>query len=410
MIAEAARRRPALTAGLLAALAHALFWLALPASMQRNQSTDYFEVNEPVARQIAAGHGITTPAGTPASAKSPGQSILLAGCFWLAGATGLSEDLVLRLYVVGTMGVAAGLLYRLFLVLLSPRVALWGVVLWTLHPMTLWIAKQPNTEVPFFAFFFGALLAAGTHGLLCGLLLGMAMLIRPIGLLLPAVLLVWLWLDARWPWRRLAIFGVTLVAGCALAVGPWEIWVHQKTGRWILLSEHGTASLMDGLTFGVKGGDMGATLVRAELLPLMQDMLDEQIAGRMDTNVQVFSYLGRRLREEPALVVELFAVKTLRSWFGTNGKWMELAIALVQLPFVLLAGRGLWQFWRAGDRERSFGLLCLLLTGYFWAMTVTALSIVRYLLPPMAVLCAAVAAGAGLTRAPGSAERPAEKG
>jgi len=108
--------------------------------------------------------------------------------------------------------------------------------------------------------------------------------------------------------------------------------------------------------------------------------------------------------------VELFAVKTLRSWFGINGKWMELAIVLVQLPFVLLAGRGLWQFWRAGDRERSFGLLCLLLTGYFWAMTVTALSIVHYLLPPMAVLCAAVAAGAGLARAPGSAERPAEKG
>ncbi len=403
----ALQRRPELAAFLFAALVHMLFWIALPERMQRNQSTDYFEVNEPVARQIAAGRGITLPNGDPATAKAPGQSILLAGTFAVAAWTGLSETFVQRAYIVAAMGLGAALLYRLFALLLWPRVALWGVAIWTLHPMTLWIAKQPNTEVPFFALLFGVLLlgaqvagragkGTGLRGLLCGVLLGLAMLVRPIGILLPGVLLVWLWLGPRLSFRRLTVFAVGLAAGCALAVGPWEVWVWQQSGRWILLGDHGTGSLMDGLTFGVKGDASGGTLVRDELLPLMQDMFDEQLAQRMNTNGQVFSYLFHRFQQEPLLVAELFAVKAVRSWFGTNAKSMEIAIALVQIPFLAFTLRGGRRFWRAGPRQRSFALLCLLLTGYFWSMTVIALSIVRYLLPPMAVLSALTAAGAGL--------------
>ena len=112
-IAALAGRFPSIAVGLAAAAIHAAFWLALPEPMQRNQSTDYFEVNEPVARRIAAGLGVTTPTGAPAVAKPPGQSLLLAGCFWFSNVTGLSESFVLRTYVVLTMGLSAALLYRL---------------------------------------------------------------------------------------------------------------------------------------------------------------------------------------------------------------------------------------------------------------------------------------------------------
>jgi hypothetical protein len=193
--------------------------------MQRNQSTDYFEVNEPVARQIAAWPWDHHARRYPGFGQSPGQSIPagLPASGWPR--RGLSEDLVLRLYVVGTMGVAAGLLYpALFLVLLSPRVALWGaVVLW--DPASDDASGSPSSrrrKSRSSRFFRGA--AGGGHARSAA---------RPAvghgdadpadpAWRPPAVLLVWLWLDARWPWRRLAIFGVTLVAGCALAVGPWE--------------------------------------------------------------------------------------------------------------------------------------------------------------------------------------------
>jgi hypothetical protein len=183
-------------------------------------------------------------------------------------------------------------------------------------------------------------------------------------------------------------------------------------GRWIRLSEHGTASLMDGLTFGVKGGDMGATLVRAELLPLMQDMLDEQIPGRMDTNVQVFSDLGLRLRKSRRWLWSCLPLKRCAAGSAPTGNGWNWRLRWCSCRLFCWPGAGYGSSGALGTGSAPFGRAVPAdFPGDFRATGGDG-AVVDCALPTAAHGCALRRRGCLVRdhRAPGSAERPAEKG
>ena len=139
--------------------------------------------------------GSSPPTGEPAVRYPPGFPILVAGLFTAARFSGTPEDVWLRGFTVIALALGTALLYDLARLVLGPRRALIAAVLWATCPFHLWFALQPNSEVPFFPLFFGALwllqrarpasswrtwlLVAG------GVLLGCAALVRPIALFLP---------------------------------------------------------------------------------------------------------------------------------------------------------------------------------------------------------------------------------
>jgi hypothetical protein len=100
----------------------------------------------------------------------------------------------------------------------------------------------------------------------------------------------------------------------------------------------------------------------------------------------IFAFLLREFRKNPVGVIELFGIKILRSWYGTNAKWHEVQTAIVQI-FVLSVGLvGVVLSWRGDRLAWFFGLVTLSVVVYFWAMTVLVLSILRYMIPAMSLI------------------------
>ena len=396
-----------ITAG-IAAAAHLIFISLLPGQWAKNQSADYFEYNEPVARNLLSGRGLTDTYGRPAIHKPPGQSLILASLFALSEGTGVPEPIVLRLYIVVITAAGAVALYAAARQLVPPAVALLSAGLWATFPFHLWIAKQPNTEVPFMALFFAIVwlvireINSGRLrprvAIAIGLAAGISSLIRPAAIVLSGVFALWVYLAAQSSaWRHRLTFATLIIASNLIAVLPWEIWAHNRTGKWIPLSNHGTDSLLDGLTFGVKGRQT-ALLMTADLRPLMQDMLDRQSKGEFRTSRPLLGYLAQQFAEQPNLMMRLVAVKMCRAWFGTNEQWFEGRILALELPYLGLAVWGAAAMLKLGPSQRGFVILVLLVLVYFWAMTVMALSIVRYMLPVLGLFM--IPAAAALVRVP----------
>jgi 4-amino-4-deoxy-L-arabinose transferase-like glycosyltransferase len=372
-----------------------VFQLTLPSAWRANESADYRAFYEPVARNILAGEGFAL-GDEPETMYPPGYPVVLAGVFWFSSALGIPESAVLAVVAAFAMGITSVLLYGLARQLWGPQAALLTPLLWMTYPFTLWLTKQPNSEIPFLVALSGACYMFWSAALrhhrgrvpyfLCGVLVGIAMLIRPIAMGVGLVLGVLLWLTRRdlEPRARGLLIGV-LLAGNLVAVLPWEVWLAHQTGRVVLLSTNGPASVRDGLTFAVNPRvHREPAKVRAGAARVMRDVMAQ--SAQLQSLGDIAAVLGVELRTRPLAVADLVALKAARSWYGTDNGRHESAILLIQVAYLIVlmwASRAAWKR-GGGARQLTVGVWVLVL--YFWAMTVVALSILRYMVPAIGLL------------------------
>jgi 4-amino-4-deoxy-L-arabinose transferase-like glycosyltransferase len=156
------------------------------------------------------------------ASRTPGYPLFLAGVFHLAGPSDLAVVLVQSLIHALTGVLLAVLGERLFR---SRRIGVTGAVLWAIAPLPAVFAGIFLTEILFTLFFLLLLLAVTGGGYrraaAAGALLGIAILIRPIGIFLWPSLLPALCLGAGWRKAavRCALFSITM----GLALAPWLI-------------------------------------------------------------------------------------------------------------------------------------------------------------------------------------------
>src|SRR5207253_9124552 len=142
------------------------------------------------------------------------------------------------------------LLLLLGRILPSASASLASAVIWITYPFAQWLTGQPNSEVPFMLFLYAGLALfwyllirrrrAWALFFLCGSVLGIAMLIRPIAIGIALVLGVVTWLVRQDLPRRSRVLLITmLLCGNLLALLPWEAWVYSKTGKIISISTSG---------------------------------------------------------------------------------------------------------------------------------------------------------------------------
>lgn len=391
---------------LVALAAHLVLLALLPARWRANQSSDFDTFYRPVALNLIEGRGLVDGAGRPALRYPAGFPLILAGVLSLSRSTGLPESLALRLIAAASVVVTTALVWHLARTCFDSRTALLAGLAWGTYPFHLWLAKQPNSELPFLVLLLAALAVflvgllsgngLGGRAFVAGALLGLASLVRPSAILVAvplALALAWLRkaLSAR---ARLTAIAL-LIAGNALVLVPWEAWAHARTGVWIPLSTGGLPSAIDGLTYAAKPGAEGHFAATPEgPRRLMAEILERRREFRSPGDLAAF--LLERVRAEPGAVFGLMLLKAARAWYGTEAQWLERFIAAIQLPYLVLAGIGLTVALRSGPRGRAFVLTALLLLVYFWVMTVAVLSILRYMVPVMALLM--VLAGHALAR------------
>ncbi len=222
---------------------------------------------------------------------------------------------------------------------------------------------------------------------LVGALVGLATLIRPAAVGLGLVLALFLWSvtrdrQSRWP---RVILVVALLAGNLLVLAPWEAYVLVKTGRPVVVTVNGVPSVRDGLTYAADDkGYRQATWTPDGARQVMTDL--HARFGEMDSYGSVVRELGAELRDHPVGVAELFLLKVARSWFATDSGQLEIPLLLIQTVYLILIVTASWMAWRRGGRYRTFVVLAWLIAGYFWFMTIMVVSILRYMVPAMALL------------------------
>jgi len=369
-----------------------VFLATLPDAVSRNQSVDWFTHHKPVTENLLKGKGFVEDNGNLCTRYPPGYFLFLAPLFLLARLFS-AEPLVLVTWANVLLSSATGVLFfRLGEELFDARVGVLAWFLWTTYPLNLWLAKQPNTEVPFLTLMVlglllivRALLRAGLWRLFpAGVLLGLAALVRPAAWMLGPFLALGFFLlriPAQSGRMRAAAL---LLAGFFLPIVPWEIAMYRSVGRVLPLSSGGPPTMVDGLTFAVKPR-LGDAEVR---IPAdLRGWMDRTLAKRpeLDSTGKIVRYLtGEGAQVKPLL--ELLFFKIVRCWYGTEMLWHETEILLVNSVYLALAVPGVFLAWRRDLERKAPRILILGVVAYFWGMTAIVYSLARYMVPAMVIV------------------------
>jgi phenylacetate-CoA ligase len=317
----------------LSLVVSAVFWSLLPAGFRDNQSTDYLNHYEPVARAILAGQGITLE-GDIATRYPPGFSMLLAGAFRIGELFNLDDETVLLAFRLFFAGLSVVLVYALGRLIWTSALAFIPALAWLTYPFFLWLTKQPNSEVPFIPFLYASIFVfwlAALHKprawglyLIAGLLAGATMLIRPsalgLGVLMAGLVLV---IGHRMLAVRARFWAAGLILmGNLLAVLPWEASVYARTGHVIPLSTGGAITIQDGLTFlAVPKEYRREVRIPDDVAALMWTFHERrpEMASTGDAAAVVLD----EARHNPAAFIKLMAIKVARSWYGSIAVFMN---------------------------------------------------------------------------------------
>ena len=388
----------ACASGIVAVIVAVLFLVLVPMPNRKAENVDYLLFYEPVARMILnkSFFNPTVAQRRQTFRYPPGLSLMLAGVFAAAGSAHVPEDLAYRLFAILCAAISAMLAFKIGCWFWSTRGALCVALAWSSYPLWLWSLAQPVSETPFVPVLMVSvlLLLDIFHGCkspfvksaLLGLAYGVAMLIRPIALLLP--LLGACVIIASLAYRRIrtrfALTVVMIATACAV-IAPWELWMHAKSGAILPLSQGGPLSMYDGLTFTINCRDVRQPLAMpADVEALMRRI--KVSYSESQTFRHIASTLAREVVLAPGAVLKLTLIKAGRSWYGTNSHRRESGVLAAQLVYLAFGLTGMALYCKRKRGARAVGLVMILHLAYFWLMTMAFLSLVRYMMPVMALL------------------------
>lgn len=372
-----------------------LFRLVLPDDLGANESTDLTTVYLPVAERLLDGEGLTTPDGAPALRYPPGYPVLLAAASAATDPLGLDPQQAATALALLSTGSAGVVLWALSRRAFDERVALVAVGVWCLHPVHLWLAKQPNSELPYEVLLYGAVLASTPalrsqaslrSAASAGGLLALATLVRPSALALLPALAAALWLLERdRPRRGRAARAGALVGTFVLVLAPWTWWASTQAGQVVLVADAFEVNVVEGLSLGIDSrADADGLLVPDGARGLAVDTWEQE--GDLQDGAALREHVGEQARDEPGAMAQLLGVKLARSWYANEaGRW-EALVVLVQAAGAIVVGAGAVLAWRAGGPARRYVALASALVLAGWASTVLVHSLLRHQAPTLGLL------------------------
>lgn len=180
----------------------------------------------------------------PESFRAPGYPVFLAALFAIFSFSNLA--LFVHALLVGTAPILLYLLLRDW----HERAAFWGAILFAFEPVRIFLSSSFLSDGLFTLIFLATLLfleqsykeRSLSYVVLAGVLLGFAILIRPIAIFLPLLLGIYLLLrlDAL---RLKVVYTSIFLASVLLITGPWMLRNHSLFGSWNI-SSVGAANLM----------------------------------------------------------------------------------------------------------------------------------------------------------------------
>jgi 4-amino-4-deoxy-L-arabinose transferase-like glycosyltransferase len=328
--------------------------------------------------------------------------LMLTGVRSIASMLGVPSGAVGAVFLLFHGVLGSILIFLLSEGLFGHRLALVAVAGWALYPVFLRMWVQPLSAVPFTVLLLAAVLlfvrsvakddVSWWRFAAVGVVLGLAMLTRPIGIGLGILFAFLVFVFARGlSWRLKLAAASVLLTATTLTIMPWEIFAYERSDRVIPLSTGGIASILDGLSFAVDPSEARPVWVPAAVRRL-QERIYEESYTELNSSGTIAGYLARELTRDPLAVTGLFAIKAARSWYGTDAGRLDRWVMLLQLIAVPVLGFGVWTAFQVHGPPRDFAVLTAFVVLYFWIMTTISLSIVRYMVPAIAMMMVVVPA------------------
>jgi len=365
-----------------------IFFRNIGPFQHKEPSTDYVEYYKPVAESLIQGKGYSIN-GTIPHNMAPGFSLVLSFVFVLSDKLGV--DRLQAIVLMNVIFVALGVCFLFLLAesIFGRKIALLSSFLWMTYPFSLWFLKTPHTEVLFIPFFFfGVFLyslalkdKSFKMSFWAGLFFGLASFTRLIGLFLPVFLIIFYFFQKTSPVKKRAILAAFLIIGYLVVIVPWAGFLVSKTGKflpaWLFRS-----SLVFGFTSALSSGDKTAPGITTEAKESLQKIKE---ANSSQGDKQAFSLLFEEFSKNPLLFLKLIILRALRPWYATYSMWWEGKILLVQSFYLITALAGLYFAFKKHKNKIADIFLFLVVISYFWLVAVSVGSILRYMIPVMAL-------------------------
>jgi 4-amino-4-deoxy-L-arabinose transferase-like glycosyltransferase len=243
--------RPRSLTGLLFLLTLALALRVVWVGLVPNEQVADFATYDAMAQSFLHGHGYTDSLGRPSAFKPPGWPLALAAIYRITGESAFAAKVI-------QANLSTLLCLLIFLVarhLYDERRAFVALTLAALHPAFVYSVTLLGTETSFAVLSMSAIfvltgLPPGSdpgwwRPALAGLCMGAAGLMRPMALLFPAAVAVWLLVDRR-PWKP-SLRALAVITLCmALPVAPWTLRNWHAFGRLVPVSTNGGGNLLYG--------------------------------------------------------------------------------------------------------------------------------------------------------------------
>lgn len=320
---------------------------------------------------------------------------------WLAGTLRLADVLHLRrtvtvaLMLLGINTINTVLIFLNARLLWDSPFAFLAPSLWLAHPATWRQFEQPLSGSLFTMLLLSAILVVavmlkrqtmgGMTAISVGVLLGLAMLTRPNGIALGLIVALFVLFQEWANLQSRLLFCALLLGAVIMAVLPWEIHAYQQLGKIIPLSTGGTPSILDGLSYAVDSSEARSVPVPEDVRQLQVDIYEQQYR-ELNSVGQIARYLWGELGIRPLTVFKLFLLKAARAWYGTDSGHYDGWMLIGQVPFLAVSVAGLWAALQQRGWHHCFALLGIVLIVYLWGVTILVLSILRYMIPALAIL------------------------
>lgn len=338
----------------------------------------------PGALGIQSGLGYVDPDGKLITGWSPGYSLLIAPFV----TDDLDETLNRLRWVSGAAVLAWALILRRLIRRLIPEVPSYlPLAFATLWPPMLAIGNPAYSEFALALTSAGACLLLSRITLYAQVTLMSVLHAASAGLLLAAAMLV------KVSALAVAVFGLLHVGRAMRNVALSVRMTHIAIAVAVM-----TAGILPWvLTFKSHTGHIGFTSTSARAawdglsrFPHLSvgQCIPKRLPGMGPVQAGTIEYL-KRCAEHPLSALHMFAVKSLRTWYGMDSRRLEWILALLNLPWsaLLLFSVARWLRQPREDRAAIGMLLGIVLA--LWAMIIVALvSIFRYMAPffPFAVI------------------------
>lgn len=383
---------PSLVALLISSLYSFVIFPHIPNSAHVLTDPDHFGI---VGRNLFEGAGFSEN-GVPTLTKGPIYPFVISLLFKLGGAPSL---VFIQAFQCVLLSLGAYFVHQLSArILLSDRLAFFTALLFSLHPLLHWYAPRVWLEIVLatlllaISLAFVKLLERPTLALslVCGALLGVAILTKSVFILLPPLLGFFLIMAHRN--RNVIAYSALIIAASYLIVAPWTmrnyivsqqiIPVHLNLGYNLVIGEWVERNFFrTPLSFGTPW-DL-ADVERSQLLFEQFGNADFSALPELDVDRYLTEVSIQRITSEPIRFVKRIAINSATFWYLGDTPPKTLAIIGLQVPLLLLAGAGLFKLWRRVPLICAF---LALLVVYYWGLHGAIVGAFRYSMPLIPLL------------------------